>query len=323
MNDDSFKDLLLSCIHVRPYVRKTPVKSFESINQFFNAQLSFKCENLQETGAFKFRSATNAVRKLKKAEAMKGVATHSSGNHAAALALAAQQSGIVAHIVMPSNSSEIKIENVRKHGGEITFCEPTLEAREEMLKKVVKKTGATFIHPYDHYGIVCGQGTAAWELVEEAGPFDIVMAPVGGGGLLSGTSIAVKNMNPECLVIGAEPANADDARRSFLAGEIIPQQNPDTIADGLRTSLGRINFKYISRNVDDILTAGEDAIREAMVLIAHETGMVVEPSSAVPVAVMLENRDFFKDKKTGIIISGGNITTQSFDSLTKGVKVRG
>ncbi|MGM0377636.1 MAG: pyridoxal-phosphate dependent enzyme [Bacteroidota bacterium] len=318
MSDFSFKDLLLAGMRIRPYVRKTPVKSFEAINDFFKSQVYFKCENFQEAGAFKFRGATNAVLKLKKEDALKGVATHSSGNHAAALALAAQNIGMASYIVMPSNSSRIKIENVRKYGGEITFCEPTLEAREEMLEQVVKTTGATFIHPYDHYDIVCGQGTAAFELVEESGPFDVVMAPVGGGGLLSGTSIAVKNMSPECLVVGAEPANADDARRSFLAGEIIPQRNPDTIADGLRTSLGRINFECISRYVDDILTADEDAIREAMVLIRKETGMMVEPSSAVPVAVMLRNRSFFENRKTGIIISGGNISADTFDELVAG-----
>jgi len=313
-----FEYLLKAGERIRPYVRKTPVKSFETLNDFFKSQVYFKCENFQEAGAFKFRGATNAVLKLKKEEAVKGVATHSSGNHAAALALAAKNIGIAAYIVMPSNASTIKIENVRKFGGEITFCGPTLEAREEMLEQVVKKTGATFIHPYDLDDIVCGQGTAAFELVEESGPFDVVMAPVGGGGLLSGTAIAVKHLDPSCLVVGGEPANADDARKSFLAGELIPQRNPNTIADGLRTSLGRINFECISRYVDDILTADEDSIREAMVLIRNETGMMVEPSSAVPVGVMLKNRGFFENKKTGIIISGGNISADTFDELVAG-----
>ncbi|MFO8000324.1 MAG: pyridoxal-phosphate dependent enzyme [Marinilabilia sp.] len=313
----SFSDILDTWKRISPLVKHTPVISSEALDQIFDADIFFKCENEQEAGAFKFRGATNAVRKLTDEQARKGVATHSSGNHAAALALAANQRGIPAYIVMPRNAPDTKTQRVKKYGGKITFCEPTLEAREQQLKKVVERTGATFIPPYDHYDVICGQGTAGLELIEEAGPFDVVMAPVGGGGLLSGTSIVTKHLLPKALVIAGEPANADDARRSLKARKLIPSVNPDTIADGLKTSLGRLNFRIISALVDDIFTAEENSIRQAMLLLRDKAGIMAEPSSAVPLAAMMENRELFRGKKIGMIISGGNISDQTFEDITQ------
>lgn len=302
---------------IRPFINQTPVITCQAMNEIFEAELFFKCENQQKAGAFKFRGATNAVLSLTGKEASRGVATHSSGNHAAALALAAHNRGISAFIVMPKDAPAIKIEHVKKFGGRITFCEPTLQAREETLNEVIEQTGATFIPPYNYFDVICGQGTAALELIEEAGPFDMIMAPVGGGGLLSGTAVAARHLMPASLIIGGEPANADDAYRSLKAGKIIPSVNPDTIADGLKTSLGDLTFEIISQNVDHIFTASEAAIREAMVLLKTRAGILAEPSSAVPLAAMLENREFFKGRKTGVIISGGNISDETYEMLTE------
>jgi len=237
----------------------------------------------------------------------KGVATHSSGNHAAALALAAKMRGLKAYIVMPVTSSEIKKRAVAGYGAEITFCEPTLESRESTLEKVTANTGATEVHPYNDVNIIAGQGTAAIELIEEAGQFDIIMAPVGGGGLISGTAIAVKELLPGCKVIAAEPSGADDAFRSFQSKKIIPSINPKTIADGLLTSLGTRNFAIILDKVDNIVTVSEGKIIEAMRLIWERMKIIIEPSSAVPLAAILENKVDVKDKRVGIILSGGNI----------------
>ncbi len=310
-----FADLVAAHRRIRPFINHTPVERSDELDNFLGAQLLFKCENLQEAGAFKYRGATNAVQSLTDEKAPRGVATHSSGNHAAALALAAQKRGIPAYIVMPENAPAIKKERVKSYGGIITFCAPTLEARESTLAEVVKKTGATFIPPYDCFEVICGQGTAAIELLRESGPFDVVMVPVGGGGLLSGTAIAVKHLSPATLVIAGEPANADDARRSLKAGKIIPSNNPDTIADGLKTSLGVLNFVIIRRFVDDIYTASEQSIRAAMNLLHKSTGLMVEPSSAVPLAALIENKEFFRGKRVGIVLSGGNITSDKFGDL--------
>jgi threonine dehydratase len=313
----TFNDIKRAHERISPFITRTPVVISESLNKMFGAQLYFKCENQQKAGAFKFRGATNAVQNLNEEEAAKGVATHSSGNHAAALALAARNRNIPAYIVMPRNAPQTKIDNVRSFDGKITFCEPTLEAREEGLKEVVNQTGATFIHPYDCFDVICGQGTAALEMIEDYGPFDIVMTPVGGGGLLSGTAIAARHLIPDVKVIAGEPANADDAFRSLKAGYIVPSENPDTIADGLKTSLGKLNFEIISRYVDEIKTVSEQSIRAAMILLRKHAGIFAEPSSAVPFAVIIENRDMFRDKKIGMIISGGNISEKVFSQLTK------
>ncbi|HZH74210.1 MAG TPA: pyridoxal-phosphate dependent enzyme [Mariniphaga sp.] len=292
---------------IAPCIHRTPVMTSSSINKICGAELFFKCENFQRVGAFKFRGACNAVFSLSDEEAQKGVATHSSGNHAAALALAAQMRGINAHIVMPKTSPEIKKKAVAEYGAEITYCEPTLEAREATLRAVEERTGAIEIHPYNNFYVIAGQGTAAKELIEEQNGFDIIVAPVGGGGLLSGTAITTKVLVPDCKVIAAEPAGANDAFKSFHSKTLVPSQNPKTIADGLLTSLGDRNFKIILEHVDDVVTVSESLIIEAMRLVWERMKIIVEPSAAVPLAAVLDNKSFFKGKKTGIIFSGGNL----------------
>jgi len=288
-------------------INKTPVFTSSSVNEILGCQIFFKCENFQKVGAFKFRGATNAVRVLSKSDAQKGVATHSSGNHAAALSLAAKQLGVPAYIVMPKNAPEIKKKAVAGYGATITFCEPTLQAREDTLHQVQKETGATFIHPYDHFHVICGQGTAAKELLEEINDLNCVMAPIGGGGLMSGTLISSKSINPRLKVYGAEPLLADDAFHSFKQGELIPAGPPKTIADGLLTSLSPLTFEIIKSNIDDIFTVREESIVEAMRMIWERMKIIIEPSSAVPVAAILENKPVFANKKIGLIISGGNV----------------
>jgi threonine dehydratase len=292
---------------VQKYAHRTPVLTSSSINNIVGGNLFFKCENLQKVGAFKFRGACNAVFSLTEEEAKKGVATHSSGNHAAALALAARMRGIAAHIVMPDNSPEIKKKAVAGYGANITFCEPTLQARESTLAQIVAETGATEIHPYNNFNVIAGQGTAAKELIEDAGEFDIIMAPVGGGGLLSGTAISSRYLLSFCKVIAAEPAGADDAFKSFHEKKIIPSVNPKTIADGLLTSLGERNFAIIMQNVDDIVTVSEEKIVEAMRMIWERMKIIIEPSSAVPLAAILQGKLDIQNKKVGIILSGGNL----------------
>jgi len=271
------------------------------------AELFFKCENFQKVGAFKIRGATNAVFILSNKEAMKGVATHSSGNHAAALALAARLRGIKAYVVMPNNAPQIKRAAVAGYGAEIILCQPTLKAREEGLAEVVDKTGATFIHPYNDYRVIAGQGTAALELCEEIPNLDIMMTPVGGGGLLSGTAITVSAISPKTQIIAAEPEKADDAYRSFHAGRIIPSVNPDTIADGLLTSLGSLTFPIIKHYVNDIVTVTEEAIVHAMRTIWERMKIIVEPSAAVPLGAILSKCISVSGKRIGIILSGGNV----------------
>lgn len=289
------------------YIHHTPVLTSSGINKITGGSLYFKCENFQKVGAFKFRGACNAVFSLSKEEVVRGVATHSSGNHAAALALAAHIRGIRAHIVMPWTSPEVKKKAVAGYGADITYCEPTLQARETALEEVIKNTGAIEIHPYNNYNVIAGQGTAAKELIEDEGKFDLIMAPVGGGGLLSGTAISVRHLLPSCKVIAAEPAGADDAFRSFQAKHFIPSDNPATIADGLLTSLGERNLAIILDKVDDIVTVSENGIKEAMRLIWERMKIIIEPSSAVPLAAILEGKVDVKDRRTGIIISGGNL----------------
>lgn len=303
----TYDDIIIAHERIRQYIHKTPVLSSESINTITGADIYFKCENFQKVGAFKFRGACNSVFSLTSEEAKNGVCTHSSGNHAAALALAARMRRIPAYIVMPENAPEIKKVAVAGYGAQITFCKPTLEARESTLKLVAQETGATEIHPYNFFNVICGQGTAAKELIEEAGRFDIIMAPVGGGGLLSGTAISTKALLPGATVIAAEPAGADDAFKSFYSGKIVPSVAPQTIADGLLTSLGSITFKIIIDNVDQIVTVSEDSIKKAMRLIWERMKIIIEPSSAVPLAAILEGKVDVKGKKVGIILSGGNV----------------
>lgn len=307
MAEPSIREIREAAERIGPFVHRTPVLTCRTLNRMCGAELFFKCENFQKGGAFKIRGATNAVFSLEEAEASQGVATHSSGNHAAALAIAARWRGIKAYVVMPKNAPEVKKKAVGQYGAEITYCKPTLEAREEVLAKVVESTGASFIHPYNDYRVISGQGTAAMELCEEVPDLDMVMVPVGGGGLLSGTAIAVSAVSPRSSVIAAEPEKADDAFRSFRAGEIIPVDHPDTVADGLRTSLGELTFPIIKRDVDEIVTVSEETILEAMRTIWERMKIVVEPSAAVPLGALLSGKVDVSGKRIGIILSGGNV----------------
>lgn len=293
---------------IRPYIHHTPVLTSGSINEILGTTIWFKCENLQKVGAFKSRGACNAVFSLSEDEVAKGVGTHSSGNHAQALARAASIRGCKAYIVMPETSPKVKSDAVRGYGGMVTFCKPTLEARESTLAGIISETGATEIHPYNDYRIIAGQATAALELFEESGPLDFIMCPVGGGGLLSGTALATAYLSPSTKVIAAEPAGADDAFRSFSGRTLVPSVNPRTICDGLLTSLGSKTFPIILDNVHRIITVQEESVIKAMMLTWERMKIIIEPSSAVPLAAIMENQDFFAGKKTGIIISGGNVS---------------
>ncbi len=292
---------------ITPYIHRTPVLSSSGINEIAGSQIFFKCENFQKAGAFKYRGATNAILSLSEADCNRGVATHSSGNHAAALALAAARKGIKCYVVMPSNAPRPKIEAVQHYGARITFCEPTLKAREDTLREVMEATGAVMVHPYDNFNVICGQATAAKELLEDQPMLDALLAPVGGGGLLSGSSLSGRSMQPSIKIYGCEPANADDAYRSFRSGSIQPSVNPKTIADGLLTSLSELTFTMIRKYVDDILTVSEESIVYAMQLIWRRMKIIAEPSSAVSLAALLENKEMFRNKRAGIIISGGNV----------------
>lgn len=288
-------------------IHRTPVLTCESINQIVGADLYFKCENFQKIGAFKMRGASSAALRLSEAEKAKGLTTHSSGNHAQAVARSAKILGIPAYIVMPENAPVIKQNATRGYGAEIIHCGSTIEARESKLKEVLAKTDATFIHPFDDYNVIAGQATTAKELIEDAGPFDIVMAPVGGGGLMSGTALSVKYFGDGARVFGAEPKEVDDAYRSMQKGSI--QKNPtiNTIADGLRTNLGPKTFDIISNHVEQILTVSEEAIIDAMQLTWERMKIIIEPSCAVPLAAVMTNQEHFKGKKVGLILTGGNV----------------
>ncbi len=292
---------------IQAFIHRTPVLTSELINETIGTSIFFKCENFQKAGAFKSRGAVNAVMSLRKDEIHKGVATHSSGNHAQALARAAMLRGMPSYIVMPENAPEVKVNAVRQYGGQIRFCKPTLAAREETLKKVVAETSATEIHPYDNYTIITGQATAAKELLEDQPELDLIICPVGGGGLLSGTALAASYFTTNTKVIAAEPKGADDAYQSFRSGKIIPSVNPNTIADGLLTSLGERNFPIIMELVNDIITVSEEAIIKAMALLFERVKIVVEPSAAVPLALLLEHGIPGNAKNIGLILSGGNV----------------
>jgi threonine dehydratase len=300
-------DIKAAHSRIMPFIHNTPVMKSQKLNEIFNCELFFKCENFQKVGAFKFRGATNAVLSMSAEEKLKGVVTHSSGNHAAALALAAAMNGIRANIVMPENAPVVKKNAVAGYGAEITFCKPTLQAREETTRQIMEKTGASLIHPYDNFNVICGQGTAALELLDEMSDLEIVIAPIGGGGLMSGTSTCVKGINSRIQVIGAEPLNANDAYLSFTTGMLTPSVNPVTCADGLLTSLSELTFSIIRKKVDKILTAKENSIIECMLLIWERMKIVIEPSSATVLAIVKENPGLFKGKKIGLIISGGNV----------------
>jgi threonine dehydratase len=293
---------------IKPYIHRTPVLQSRQLGELMGAEVFIKCENLQKVGAFKMRGAANAVFSLKEADRKKGVATHSSGNHAQALALAARLAGVPAYIVMPKTAPKVKVAAVKEYGAEVIFCEPTLQARESTLEEVVARTGATFIHPYNNEQVIAGQATAAKELFEQVeGPLDVVLTPVGGGGLLSGTVLAARCFSPATKVWAGEPAGADDAYQSLKAGKLIPQSAPNTIADGLLTSLGDKTWTIISQGVEQIIPVTEEEIIAAMRFLWERMKLVVEPSGAVPLAAALKEKGVLKGKRIGIIISGGNV----------------
>lgn len=296
---------------IRSHAHRTPVLTSSYFNKKTGASLFFKCENFQKVGAFKFRGAFNAISKLSDSDGKKGIVTHSSGNHAQAVALASRMSGYSATIVMPENAPQVKVNAVRDYGAEIVFCKNTTEAREAAAQKVIKETGATFIHPYNHPDVIAGQGTAAKELLEDHPELDIIIAPVGGGGLISGSAIWAKHYNPGIKVIGAEPKWADDAYRSFKSGKIEPVLRTDTVADGLRTSLGELTFQAIQTNVDDIVTTSEDMIIQTMRDIWERMKIIIEPSCAVPLAAVIENKMVIDHLKVGIILTGGNVDLEN------------
>jgi len=294
---------------IHPYVHRTAVSTCRTINRIAGCELFFKCEQLQKVGAFKFRGACNAVMKLSDAEAQRGVLTHSSGNHAQALALAANLRGIRAHVVMPEDSSIVKRQAVEDYGAVVVTCAPVLAARESTAAEVQRTTGATFIPPYDHVDIIAGQGTAALELLEDVPGLDAVVTPVGGGGLISGTCVVVDALTPSTRVFAGEPLGADDAAQSKQAGVLVPQTSPNTIADGLRTSLGELTWPYVRDYVEDVVTVDEDQIVHAMRLLWERAKLLVEPSASVALAAVLDDR--FRQSKRfnriGVILSGGNI----------------
>lgn len=299
-------DITAAHERIKPYIQKTPVLTSQSIDELAGCELFFKCENFQKIGAFKARGAMNAALSLPQAELQKGLATHSSGNHAQALARAAKILNTKSFIVMPRTSPEIKKKGVRAFGGEIFECEPTLQSREKTLAEVISKTGATEIHPFNNYDVMAGQATATKELIEEVQELDVVMAPVGGGGLLSGTALAVKYFSPSTVVIAGEPEGADDAFRSMKSGKIEPSQS-DTIADGLLTMLGDKTFPVIKNLVKEIIVVNDREIVHAMRLLWERLKIIVEPSCAVPFAALLKNKEQFAGKRVGIILSGGNV----------------
>lgn len=304
----SLDDIRQAHHRIQALIHRTPILTSDAINEIAGCRIFFKCENFQKVGAFKARGAANAVAKLSPEQKKNGVATHSSGNHAAALARAAAAYGIPSYIVMPSNAPDIKKSAVRSYGGEILECDPTLRAREETLQAVVERTGATFVPPFDDFDVIEGQATCALEMLEEGIQYDVIMAPVGGGGLLAGTALTTKYISPGTLVIAGEPEGADDAYRSFRSKQRIPLEGPPkTIADGLLTSLGKLNYAIIMQNVDDILTANDTEIIAAMRMVFERMKIVIEPSCAVPLAVLLKNKERFAGKRVGIILSGGNV----------------
>lgn len=303
----TLQDIQQAAQRIQPYSHRTLVITNESLDRRVGTQAYLKCENMQKVGAFKFRGACNAVFSLSDEEAARGVVTHSSGNHAQALALAAKLRGIPAHIVMPDNAPQVKKDAVAGYGGRITFCEPTLEAREGTMEGIRLETGATVVHPYDNERVIAGQGTAALELLDTVPDLDAVIAPVGGGGLVSGTSIAAKGLKPDIRVIAAEPEMADDAFRSMQEGRIVPSVNPKTVADGLLTSLGTLTFPIIQQNIEQIVTVSERGIIEAMKFVWERAKIVIEPSAAVALGVLWEKRIDLGGLKVGVILSGGNV----------------
>ncbi len=310
-----YSDIQDAYNRIKGIANKTPVMTSRTLNAQLDASVFFKCENFQRMGAFKFRGAYNAISQLSAPQKKKGIVTHSSGNHAQAVALASQILGIKATIVMPKNSPQVKVNATRGYGAEVVFCENTLASREGTTNNLIHQHGFTLVHPYDNDNVICGQGTAALELLMEVGSLDAIFAPVGGGGLLSGTAIAAKGFNPEMKVYASEPKNADDAFRSVQAGKILTNDHPSTIADGLRTNLCDRTFNIIRQNVDQIVTVTEQEILRAMRFLWERMKLVVEPSGAVSLAGVLSGQMPTKRQKIGVILSGGNIDLDDFFAL--------
>ena len=300
-------DIVQSHQRISPYIHRTPVLTSQMINDISGAELFFKCENFQKMGAFKMRGATNAILQLSDEQKQKGVVTHSSGNFAQALALSAKNLGIKAYIVMPSNSPEVKKKAVKGYGGIITECEPTLEDREKTATKIKQEKGATFVHPYNDFNVILGNASVGKELLEEYPDLDVIIVPVGGGGLISGVALSAISFGNNCKVIGAEPYTVDDAYRSLQSGKIESNLTTNTIADGLKTLLGDITFNIINNHVEKIIRVTEEEIVEAMQLIWERMKIIVEPSAAVTLAAVLKSKQEFKNKKVGMVLSGGNV----------------
>lgn len=301
------QDLIDSHNRIKPFIHDTPVLTSNYVNEITGAEVYFKCENFQKMGAFKMRGAANAILRLTDEQKNNGVVTHSSGNHAQAISLAAKKIGIKAYIVMPSNAPKIKKEAVKGYGGELIECESNIEAREAAAKDLVDSKSATFIHPSNNLDVIIGQGTASKELIEQYGSFDNILVPIGGGGLIAGSALAAKYFGDNCSVIGTEPFEVDDAYRSLISGKIETNITTNTIADGLRTQLGDKNFPIILNEVKEIIRVTEDEIIDSMKLIWQRLKIICEPSCSLPLAGVLKNKDNFKGKKIGIIITGGNI----------------
>ena len=307
MNIPTYNDVETAQERIKPYIHKTPVLRSIYLNKISGAELYFKCENFQKAGAFKARGASNAVFGLSNEVALKGVVTHSSGNHGLSLAYAAGRKGIPVTVVMPHTAPEPKKAAVRDYGGTIVECEPSSTSREETSARVVAESGADFVHPYNDPRVISGQATCSLELLEQTGGLDAVIAPIGGGGMISGSCLAMSNVAPEIKIFAAEPKNADDAYRSFKAGYIIADDAPVTVADGLKVPLKDLTWHFVSKYVEDILIATEQEIIDAMKLIWQRMKIVIEPSSAVPLATILKNKNIFSGKRVGVIITGGNV----------------
>ena len=312
----TFEDVVEAHTRISPYIHKTPVLTSTYFNELTGAELFFKCENFQKAGAFKVRGASNAVFGLSDEMAEKGVATHSSGNHALSLSYAAGRRGIPCYVVMPRTAPEAKKAAVRGYGGIITECEPSTTSREEVFADVQARTGAEFVHPYNDPRVIAGQATCSRELLNQVEALDTVIAPIGGGGMISGTCLTLSNVAPGVEIIAAEPEQADDAYRSFKAGHIIADDAPHTIADGLKVPLKELTWHFVSNYVDDILTASEEEIVDAMKLTWQRMKLVMEPSCAVPLATILKNKDKFKGKRVGVVVTGGNVDLASLPWMT-------
>lgn len=320
MEIPTFADMLIAHERIKPYIHRTPVLTSSFLNDLTGVELFFKCENFQKAAAFKVRGASNAVFGLSDEQAVNGVATHSSGNHALSLSYAAGRRGIPCHVVMPRTAPQAKKDAVIGYGGKITECEPSTSSREEVFARVAEETGADFVHPYNDPRVIAGQGTCSRELLEQVSGLDAVIAPIGGGGMVSGTCLTLSNLAPGVKIFAAEPEQADDAARSFRAGHIIADDAPVTVADGLKVPLKELTWHFVKSHVSDILTASEQEIVDAMRLIWSRMKIVMEPSSAVPLATILKNRDLFAGQRVGVIVTGGNVDLDKLPWMQEAAK---